>query len=73
MTTETPTGADLLYGVAAIAEYLGIPERACQHRIDAGEIPTFRLSDKPRSTICARRTSLRGWLAALDVQARANG
>ena len=67
-----PNAADLLYGVKAIAGFLGLTERQAQHRIDDGEIPTFRLGGKKRGTICARRSSLRTWLDYLERQAKAD-
>ena len=70
MTDDDLTKADLLYGVAAIASFLGLTRHQAQHRIDAGDIPTFRMGGKDRGTICARRTSLRDWLARLEREAR---
>lgn len=67
-----PNAADLLYGVKAIAAFLGLTERQAQHRIDDGEIPTFRMGGKKRGTICARRSSLRTWLGFLERQAQAS-
>lgn len=69
--TDDLSSADLLYGVAAIAAFLGMPKRTAQHRIDEGVIPTFRLAGKKGGTICARRSSLRSWLAALERAALA--
>lgn len=65
--TEQLDSADLLYGVAAIATFLGIPRRAAQHKIDTGDVPTFRLG----KNICARRTGLRSWLAECEAAAKA--
>lgn len=69
--TDDLSAADLLYGVAAIATFLGLSRHQAQHRIDAGDLPTFRLGGKKGGTICARRTTLRSHLAALEAQARA--
>lgn len=71
--TNDVSQADLLYGVAAIAAFLGMPRRTCQHRIDQGQLPTFRLGGKKGGTICARRTTLRDHLAKLERQALAEG
>lgn len=71
--TNDPNAADLLYGVPAIAAFLGLTRHQAQHRIDKGEIPTFRLGGVKRGTICARRSSLRSWLADLERQAQAQG
>lgn len=73
MTTDDLSSADLLYGVAAIASFLEMPRRTCQHRIDQGQLPTFRLGGKKGGTICARRTTLRSHLAKLEREARAGG
>ncbi|KTQ92682.1 hypothetical protein NS226_15330 [Aureimonas ureilytica] len=56
--------ADLLYGVSAIATYLGIRPRQAKHRLTTGEIPSFRIGEN----ICARRSLLTEWL---DAQSRA--
>ena len=50
--------ADVLWRVKIIAAYLGLREKAAQHRIDKGEIPTFRIGN----TICSRRSLLDAWL-----------
>lgn len=71
--TDDVSQADLLYGVKAIAAFLGLTDRQAQHRIDAGDLPTFRLGGKVRGTICARRTTLRSHLATLERQAQTGG
>lgn len=55
----------VLYGVAAIATFLGIEEKACRHRVEAKQIPTFKIG----RMICARPSSLRTWLAAKEAEA----
>ena len=70
--TDDISKADLLYGVQAIANFLGLSRHQAQHRIDEGVIPTFRLGGGKRGTICARRTTLRAWLAALERAAQAS-
>ena len=70
--TEDVSQADLLYGVAAIATFLGLTRHQAQHRIDAGDLPTFRLGAKG-GTICARRTTLRSHLAKLEREAQQGG
>ena len=60
--------ADLLYGVKAIAEFLGLTRAQAQHRSDQGVIPTFRVG----GTICARRVTLRAWLHDLDAPSNDN-
>jgi hypothetical protein len=44
-TTETAErlADDLLIGAAAIAEYLGLTERACRHQLDNNQIPHRRM------------------------------
>ena len=58
--------SDNLYGVAAIARFLGMPEKPCRHRIEKGEIPTFHIG----AIRCARRSTLTGWLAEREAAAR---
>ena len=50
--------SDLLYGVPAIAAFLGFRERQARHHIEEGRIPTFRMG----SIICSRRSVLNAWL-----------
>ena len=57
METTTQT-ADLLYGVRAIGEVLGLTEDQADHLIRAGHIPTFRLGKRR----CSRRSTLQQWL-----------
>lgn len=71
--TEDLSQADLLYGVQAVADFLGLTRHQAQHRIDAGDLPTFRLGGKKGGTICARRTTLRSHLAKLEREALAGG
>ena len=59
MKTETldkPLAADLLWGVAAIADFLGVPTRRAQYLIDAGKIPVTKHGHR---TIVASRAELR--------------
>ena len=66
---ETDDRADLLYGVPAIATYLGLTDKQVRHRAEAGDIPTFKIG----GTVCARRSSLSAWLAQLEARAREAG
>lgn len=59
-----PDTADILWRVKRIAAFLDLPEKAAQHRIDKGEIPTFRMG----GTICARRSTLLAWIAAQEAR-----
>ncbi|AWI89233.1 DNA-binding protein [Methylobacterium sp. DM1] len=64
--------SDILYRVGAIATFLGMPVKAARHRVEAGEIPTFRIG----RTVVARRSTLTAWLAEREAAGRegkANG
>ena len=50
--------ADLLYGVRAIGEVLGLTEDQTDHLIRAGRIPAFKLGKR----WCSRRSRLVEWL-----------
>ena len=63
---DTPERSDLLHGVKAIAAFLNMGARVAQHRIDKGEVPTFKLG----KNICARRSTLNAWLAGCEAKAR---
>ncbi len=56
-STPEEQQADLLYGVPAIAGYLGLTQHQARHNIDKGRIPTFRMG----VIICARKSSLVSW------------
>ena len=62
-TSNPSAGADLLYGAHAIAEFLGIKERAAYHLIETRRIPFFKIG----KTVCARRTSLAAKLDELEA------
>ncbi len=49
---------DLLHGVRAIGEVLGLTERQTYHLIRDGRVPAFKLG----GTLCSRRSVLHGWL-----------
>lgn len=59
---------DLLYGVPAIAAFLGLGDRQARHLADTGAVPTFKLPGN--KIICARRSSLNAWLAEREAAAR---
>jgi hypothetical protein len=63
--TKKPT-ADLLYGVPAIAEFLGMTPAAVYHLAAQKRIPTFKVG----KTICARRARI---LEAFEQLEQANG
>ncbi len=52
--------ADLLYGVPAIAAYLGTSKAVGYHLHANSTLPTFKVGAK----VCARRSDLDQWLAA---------
>lgn len=58
----TPGDADLLYSLAKIAAFLGITSRQAEYLATRGAFPSFRLG----RTICARRSTLRSWLAQTE-------
>ena len=60
MTDTMNDTPDLLYGAAAIADYLGIKRRSAEHLIETKRIPFFKVG----KTVCARRSKL---LAALEI------
>lgn len=60
---------DLLYGMPAIADHLGIGERQARHLADTQAIPTFKLPGN--KIICARRSTLNGYLATQEAAALA--
>lgn len=61
--------ADLLYGVPAIAAYLGLREKQARNRVDRGEVPTFKIG----GTVCARRSRLDAWIGEQEAQSAADG
>ena len=59
----TTAEGEILYGVAAIAKFLGIPKRAAQHQIDVKRLPVVRLG----RTVCARLEALRQWARSWNI------
>ncbi len=59
MTDTTNPTPDLLYGVPAIAEFLGLKRDAVYHLVHTKRLPYFKVG----KTVCARRSKL---LAAFD-------
>ena len=60
---DTDSDADLLYGVPAIAEFMGVRERQCRSRIAAGYIPSFKMG----KTICARKSAIKAKIAEYEA------
>lgn len=54
---------DLIEGVAAIAEHLGMKRRRVQYLHESGQMPTFLVG----KVVCARRSTLTKWLAGLEA------
>lgn len=50
---------DLLYGVPAIARFMGLSDRQVYHLSDHGGLPTFRIGRK----VCASKGDIKQWLA----------
>lgn len=64
--TDNP---DLLYGLAAIGEHLGLTARQVESQIAKGELPTFKMG----RTVCARRSTLAKHFAAQEAAASRAG
>ena len=60
---------DLLYGLAAIGEHVGLTARQVEHLVAKGELPTFKLG----ATVCARRSTMAKHFAAQEAAARRDG
>lgn len=58
---------DLLYGLEAIGEHVGLTARQVEHLVAKGEMPSFKLG----RTVCARRSTLAKHFAAQEAAARA--
>lgn len=65
---DPQTDRDLLYGVPAIADHLGLTSRQARHLADTGAVPTFKLPGN--KIVCARRSTLNAWLAEREAAAR---
>jgi excisionase family DNA binding protein len=59
-------GADLLYGVPAIAEFMSLSDRQIYYLIERGNLPSFKIGGR----VCARRSTLATWLAEQEAAAR---
>ena len=68
MTQKTNT--DLLRGLEAIGEYLGVSRHQIKHMIQTTDLPTFKIGHH----VCALRSRLDAWLALkADEGANADG
>jgi hypothetical protein len=52
--TDNSAPADLLYGVPAIASFLGLPVKNTYYLIEKRRLPHFRIG----KTVCARRSTI---------------
>ena len=63
--TDTDNAADLLYGVPAIAAFLGLKPGAVYHLVEMGRLPTFKVG----KTVCARRAKILAKFDELEAAA----
>lgn len=61
---KTQTGL-LLYGVKAIADFLGVRQRQALGLIERGHLPHYHVG----KIVCANRATLTAWLAAREAEA----
>ena len=61
---DTTKTVDLLYGVPAIADYLGVTKRTAYHLVETGRIPFFRMG----KILCSRRSKLMAAMEQLETQ-----
>ena len=61
---DTAKTADLLYGVPAIADYLGVTKRTAYHLVETKRIPFFRMG----KILCSRRSKLMAAMEQLETQ-----
>lgn len=66
MAAANPTDADLLYGMEAVANHLGMTKRQALHLHEKGDIPTFKMG----RTVCSRRSELEAHFARASTAAR---
>ena len=66
--TNAPEPGDLLYGVKAIAAFLGIEDHQARHQCETKRLPCFKLGQ----IICARRSTLWRWLDEQEARAHAD-
>lgn len=55
-------GADLLYGVAAIAAHMGLTERQVRHLMAEHSFPSFKIG----ATVCSNRSTIDEWSRTLE-------
>ena len=62
---DQPLAQDLLVGTRSIAAFLGLSEGAVRHRLERGDLPSFKLG----GTHCARKSTLHRRIADLEAAA----
>lgn len=62
---EAANKPDLLHGVQAIADHLGLNFRRAYHMIEKGGLPVFKIAGR----VCARRSTINQWLADCEAKA----
>ncbi len=65
MTTENPPSGMLLYGVQAIADFLGVRKRQALGLIERGHLPHYHVG----KIVCANRATVTAWLRDREAQA----
>jgi hypothetical protein len=53
---------EILYGVKAIAKFLGVTRRQAQHLVDSKAVPSFKMG----RTVCARPERVRSVIEAAE-------
>lgn len=64
---DNSIAADVLKGADAIADFLGMDQRAIYYAISKKQLPTFRMG----AGVFARKSTLLGWIAAQERAAQA--
>lgn len=59
-----PASGEILYGVKAIAAFLGVRDRQALHLVETDRIPFFRVG----KIVCARRAALRTWISQQEAK-----
>lgn len=62
---STSLAADMLRGADAIACFLGLSRRQVYHLTETARLPVFKLG----AVLCARRSSLLGWIEERERRA----
>ena len=66
MADNDNLASDILYGAAAVGEFLGMPRRSVYHAVASGRLPVFRIGE----TVAARKSTLLGWIQSQEHAAR---